>query len=338
MHDFYPNTNKFKDDLNKIEGPILIFGAGGFIGINLLKSILSFRSDVYGVSQDHHNNWRFIANDINKENLRSCDINQNIDIKNLINEIKPKTIFNLAAYGAYSKQKEYSKIYQTNFIASANIIEAAKKHGFTSYIQAGSSSEYGLNSKNANENFELIPNSHYSVSKAAVYQAIKYYGKIEKLAVKQLRLYSVYGPWEEPDRLIPVLISKGRKKLYPNFVDGEISRDFVFIKDVIEAFIKSAITNNEKTNGEAYNIGSGKKTTIKKLAYLSKEIFEIKPEPEFSEMKNRNWDLKDWYSNPEKAKNILKWENKTTLKEGLKKIAEWQKDINFDNAFWNYNK
>jgi dolichol-phosphate mannosyltransferase len=334
----YNLNQKYIEYLKSLEGPIMIFGAGGFIGINILKAILEFRSDVYGVSQDHHNNWRFIANQIPAKNLKTCDINQITQLNDLIKEIKPKTVFNLAAYGAYSKQKEYSKIYKTNFIASADIIESIKEYGFEAYIHAGSSSEYGLNSNAPDESSELIPNSHYSVSKAAVYQAIKYYGKIEKLPVLQLRLYSVFGPWEEPDRLIPVLISKARKKEFPNFVDGEISRDFIFISDVISAFISAAANIKTEFFGNAYNIGSGEKTTIKELAFLCKEIFEIDHNPEFANMQNRRWDLKDWYSNPKNAKLDLKWECEANLKQALKNVAEWQKNINFDNAFWNYNK
>ncbi len=316
----------------------MTFGAGGFIGVNLLKSLLNYRDDVYGISQDHHNNWRFIASACSKNKLRTCDISQNKNLKEIINEIKPKTVFNLAAYGAYSKQKEYDKIYRTNFIASVDIVEAIKETGFEVFIQAGSSSEYGLNSNAPTETTGLIPNSHYAVSKTAIFHAIKYFGEIEKLPVAHLRLYSGYGPWEEPDRLIPVLLAKARNAKFPKLVQPQISRDFIHVKDIVSAFISVASDIKEKHYGQAFNVGTGIKTTIKDLALLLKDILQMEKNPEFGSMENRNWDLPDWYSNPERIMKEINWKPEISLREGIIDTINWQKDVNFDNAFWNWMK
>ncbi len=321
--------------IESIEGPILIFGAGGFIGVNTLMTLQKYRSDVFGVSQDHLNNWRFSANKIPHNNLRTCDITQASQLRNLFHEIKPKTIINLSAFGAYSKQREYDKIYMTNFVGSVDIIEVAKEFGFSALVQAGSSSEYGFNSNGPSEKSELIPNSHYSVSKAAIFQAIKYYGKIENLPVCQLRFYSVYGPWEEPDRLIPALISKALDNSFPPLVDGEISRDFIFIKDVVSAIIL-AVVNIEIVRGAAINIGSGKNTTIMELAKLVKDIFEVEGEIVFGKMPKRRWDTKEWFGNIEFASASIGWKPTTCLVDGLRMVAKWQQQVDFKNAFWNY--
>ncbi len=326
------------ESLKALKGPIVIFGAGGFIGINLLKSFLLYRDDVIGVTQDYLNNWRFIANEIPLANLRSCDINQTQQIKYLVDELQPQTIFNLAAYGAYSKQQEYSKIYRTNFLSSVDLIEVLKTNGFDAYVHAGSSSEYGLNASAPLEEAELLPNSHYAVSKAAFYQAVHYYGKVEKLPLLHLRLYSAYGPWEEPDRLMPVLLAHARHQSYPPLVNPHVSRDFIYINDLIRAFIKAATKANSPIMGEAINIGTGIKTSIGELARLAQQIESINVDPEFGSMANRDWDLNDWYANPEKAKTALEFAATTPLEEGLRKTLQWQRDINYDSAFWNRNK
>jgi len=323
-----------KEKIKALNGPVAVFGAGGFIGINLLKMLLKYRDDVYGISQDHLNNWRFIANEIPLKNLKTVDILQQNQVRDFFRTYKPQTIFNLAAYGAYSKQNEYDKIYQTNFVASVDLIEIAKEYGFKSFIQAGSSSEYGLNSNRPAEDTELMPNSHYAVSKTAVFQAIKYYGKIENLPLAHLRLYSVTGPWEEPDRLIPVLVSNALKGKFPPLVNPDISRDFVYIDDVCEAFADAA-SKIEMIKGEAFNIGSGKKTTIRELALTVKKLFGISADPVFGTMPDRNWDMPDWYADPSKAEEILEWKANTTPEQSLKNIADWQKKVDFDNAFWN---
>ena len=331
------SQNELKEKIGKLKGPIFVFGAGGFIGINLFNTIFQYRDDVFAITQDPRNNWRFIINDIPERNIVSCDINDIIILNNTLDEYKPQTIFNLAAYGAYSKQKEYKKIYGTNFNSAVNIIELMKDRGFEAYVHAGSSSEYGINSTAPEEDNELIPNSHYAVSKVASYYAIKYYGLIEKLNVAHLRLYSAYGPWEEPDRLVPVLIAAARKKTYPPLVDPDISRDFIYVDDVCEAFITTA-TDIEKAKGQAFNIGTGVKTTIRDLANLIMREYGIANPPEFGSMPNRNWDVQDWFSNSDKAAELINWRSGINLTDGLARVATWQKEVNFDNAFWNWNK
>lgn len=311
--------------IKKLKGPIIIFGAGGFVGFNLLWKLLGERKDVFGIFSDPKKNWRIAKKTPPPLNVVKCDINNKREVKSLISRMKPKTIFNLAAYGAYSTQTDIDKIYQTNFNSTYLIIEELKKYGFSAYIHAGSQSEYGLNSSGPSEQDELIPNSHYAVSKTADYYLLKYYGKIEKLPVVHVRLYSVYGPWEDTNRLIPTLISYAKQGKLPPFVDPNISRDFIYIDEVIDAMLLIAEkigTNRSSGNyyGDAFNIASGKKTTIKELAYLAKKLFKIKEEPKFASMKNRAWDLKDWYGNPNKMRKVFVWKASTSLEDGLLKM------------------
>lgn len=303
--------------ITKLKGPIAIFGAGGFVGINLLNSLLKVRNDIIGFSQNPQKSWRIKANKIPDKNIARCNLLVADNIESVIKKYRPKTIFNLAAYGAYSKQKDIERIYQTNFNSTACLIESLKKYGFNAYIHAGSQSEYGLNSAGPSENAELFPNSHYAVSKVACYHLLKYYGKVERLPVAHLRLYSVYGPWEEPGRLIPVLIEAVRRGKLPPFVDPNISRDFVYIDDVIEAMTRVAKGLRKDHYGEVFNIATGKKTTIKALAYLAKKLFKIKGEPKFGSFKNRDWDVLDWYGNPKKIYKEFGWKAKISLEEGL---------------------
>lgn len=322
--------NELIRNIENIKGPILIFGAGGFIGFNLLLEILKVRKDVFGVFSNPNENWRLQLNPIAESNIAICNINEKKELQALIKEISPRTIFNLAAYGAYARQKDTERIYETNFLSMITIIEELKKYGFDVYIHAGSQSEYGINAMAPSEESQLLPNSHYAVSKVGCYYAGVYYGKIEKLPVVHFRLYSAYGPWEEPDRLIPVLLAKAQKKEYPPFVNPDISRDFVYVSDIVSAFVIAAVTINPNFYGEVFNVATGKKTTIKELAYLVKNKFGIPSKPEFNEMDNREWDIKDWYGNNRKVVNTLNWRPSVFLEEGLEKTVEWQKEIEYD--------
>jgi len=326
-------NKRLQAEIIKLEGPIVIFGAGGFIGANLMRAILKNRQDCYGVTHQDLLSWRM--KDMPLRNIIRADLNDPSSVLSILDRYGFRTIFNLAAYGGYSKQSEVDLIYKTNVIGAVNLLEAAQRRGFSAYVHTGSSSEYGLNSAAPFENDKLMPNSHYAVSKIFNAFLLQYLGGMKNAPVINLRLYSVYGPFEEPDRLIPKLIEGGLRGVFPPLVEPEISRDFVYIDDAIEAIVLAATTGVKKMPGASINIATGKKTKIREIAQIIKEIFELKTEPVWGRMRNRNWDLKEWYGNPSLALQLLEWEARTPLKEGLLKTLDWTMNegaVLFDRA------
>jgi len=311
-------------DINKhiqsLEGPILVLGASGFIGANLFKILLSKREDVYGVCR-LEKGWRLEG--VDTKNIMFTDVNDSAALKNLINTITPRTVFDFISYGAYSFEESHEIVYQTNFLSLTNIVTLLEEKGVSAYIHAGTSSEYGLNSKQPKEDSSLEPNSHYSSSKIAASYFLKYMGKTRNFPAINLRLYSVYGPLEDSSRLIPNILNHAKVKKFPPLVDSDISRDFIFIKDACEAFILAASKIHPELYGESFNIGTGNKTTIKELALTIKKVYKIKKNPIFSNMKKRNWDLNEWYSDSKKAEKVLGWKSKTSLVDGLNLTFNW---------------
>jgi len=313
---------KIKEEINKLQGPIIVFGAGGFIGANLIKQILAYREDVFAVTSKPFVPWRL--DDINPNNILHCDITKKNHVELLFEKYQFKTIFDLAAYGAYSKQDVVEKIYETNFIGLLHLLEVCSKFSIKAFVHAGSSSEYGLNCAAPKEDAVLEPNSHYAVSKVSASYLIKFYGLIKEMPVLNLRYYSVYGPYEEPDRLIPKLIDEGLKGNYPPLVEPEISRDFIYIDDTVLATLKAANADYSIVGGLSFNIASGVKNTIRDVVFIIKDIFNIPKDPSWGNMPNRKWDLKEWYGDPSQTEKLLGWKNETSLKEGLTKTRDWQ--------------
>lgn len=315
--------------INSLEGPILITGAAGFVGANLFKHILTFRKDVFAVVRQSKG-WRLV--DVNDENIVKADLNDKYATELLVEKIKPKTVFDCMAYGAYSFEEDSELIYRTNFLAVVNLIEVlAKQQGLNAFVHAGTSSEYGNNCSGPSEDSPRIPNSHYAVSKAAVADYIKYAGICRKIPCLNLCLYSVYGPLEDTSRLIPVLLRNAINKKLPTFVDARISRDFIHIDDICEIFILAAAKMNPDIYGHSFNIGSGKATTIAELAEIARQVFNISELAKFGTMAGRSWDLANWYSNPLKANKLLNWQAKIELAEGLKKTALWVGSLSDDD-------
>jgi len=308
-----------------LEGPIVVFGAGGFIGSNLFRTLLQYREDVYAVVHTPYISWRI--DDLRTDRVLHADIHDKEVLKDLFKEHLFKTIFDLAAYGAYANQDDVELIYSTNITGLLNLLEVCAPYHIRAFVHAGSSSEYGLNCNAPLENAELHPNSHYAVTKAAAANMIKYYGTLMGLPVVNLRLYSIYGPYEDPGRLIPNMIARGMEKNYPPLAQPEISRDFVYVEDALYAMLLAATGDFSRIGGRSVNIASNKKTTIRDLAQQVKEIFEIPGDPAWGDFPDRKWDLKDWVGNAGLAKELLGWEARTGLPEGLKKTRDWQMEV-----------
>jgi dolichol-phosphate mannosyltransferase len=307
-----------------LAGPILVLGAAGFVGANLFLRILRQRTDVYAVVR-RLPAWRL--NEVPSENLVEVDLNNPAEVSRMISAINPGTIMHCAAYGAYSFETDTRLIYQTNFQALITLVEAARRAPLKAFIHAGSSSEYGRNSASPRETDPLVPNSHYAASKAAAAQFITYAGLTLNVPIVNLRLYSVYGPLEDTSRLMPAVASKGLARQHPPYVAPDISRDYVYVDDICDAFILAAVRMNPAIYGQSFNIGSGTRTTMRELAAVAKEVFGITDPPSFGTMAGRPWDLVDWYAAPERAADLLGWRATTPLTEGLRKMAAWVQSV-----------
>ena len=308
-----------QEKIERLQGPVLVLGGSGFVGANVLRELLRHRDDVYGTAT-RFPAWRLEG--LPQENVKLTDLLIDSNLDQVLDTVQPRTIIDCVAYGAYSFETDSQLIYQTNFNLVSRLLERLATRKVAAYIHAGSSSEYGYNASGPAEHAPLAPNSHYAVSKVAASNLLYFYGKKLGLPCANLRLYSVYGPLEDASRLIPNLVLQGLNGRYPDFVHPEISRDFIYTDDAVEAFVDCALNLTEADYGESFNIGTGQKTTIGECAGLAKELFDIPGTPVFS-MASREWDLEDWYANIGKARSRIGWQPRTSFRDGLIKTIEW---------------
>jgi dolichol-phosphate mannosyltransferase len=309
--------------IERLQGPILVLGGSGFVGANVLRMLSRYRDDAYGTAS-RLPAWRLEG--LPSQHVKVTDLLIDSNLDQLLGDVQPRTIIDCVAYGGYSFETDSQLIYQTNFNLVSRLLARLGDRKIAAYVHAGSSSEYGYNASGPGEDSVLAPNSHYAVSKAAASQLIYFYGKRIGLPCVNLRLYSVYGPLEDASRLIPNLVQCGIEGRYPEFVNPDISRDFLYTDDAVEAFVDIALNLTEPDYGESFNIGTGQKTTIRECADLAKQLFSIPAAPEFT-MPSRQWDLPDWYANIEKVRTRIGWEPRTALREGLMTTAEWFRSL-----------
>lgn len=312
-----------KDKLESLTGPILVIGASGFIGANLLRHVVAVRNDVIGTvfSGD---TWRL--ENVPASHVAFLNLQDPVSSSLLLSRIRPKTIFDCSSFGAYSFEQDYERIHSTNYNSFIRLLEEATELELAAYVHAGSSSEYGLNATGPSEDAAAIPNSHYSVSKVAASAAIAYFGKVRGVPVVNLRLYSVYGPYEDSSRLIPTLCRQTLQGELPPFAGEEVTRDFVHVDDVVDAFADAALRMDSRLAGESINIGTGSPTSLKNLAELARSTFHIDKAPQFNTNVGRAWDTDNWYANPSKAHELLGWRARIGLAEGLQTTQAWWKE------------
>ena len=317
------------EKVRRLQGPILVLGASGFVGANLLRALLDVREDAYGTTT-RKPAWRLAG--LPEEKVRTVDLLIESNLDALLDRIRPRTIWDCVAYGAYSFETDSQLIYRTNFQFPTHFLPRLAARSIACYVHAGSSSEYGDRAAGPSEIDPIAPNSDYAVSKAATASLIYFHGKRRQLPCANLRLYSVYGPLEDSSRLIPTVIRRGLEREYAEFVNPRVSRDFVFIDDVIEAFLDTTLNLAHADYGESFNIGTGKKTTIGEVAATAHRLFGIDRAPQFT-MPDRSWDVDDWYANIEKARTQLGWQPRTSFEQGLERTARWYRSLPDKHAY-----
>jgi dolichol-phosphate mannosyltransferase len=299
----------------------LVTGAGGFVGANLVRRLLREGRDVVAVVRQVSTAWR-LADCAPAPRVLELDLRDAEQIEAAIAETKPSTIFNLAASGAYSWQDDLDPMIDVNVRATGALIRGFLKVGGQAFVQAGSSSEYGLKDHAPGEDEPLEPNSHYAVTKAAATHLCGLHAASDGLPAVVLRLYSAYGPWEEPGRLMPTLVARALEGHLPPLVGPETARDFVFIDDVCDAFL-AAEEQAQAHPGVVCNIGTGRQTQLRELVEIAMREFDVTDQPDWGTMSQRAWDSATWVADPSRARETLGWASHTSLTEGLRATAEW---------------
>ena len=290
---------------------ILIVGGTGFIGYHLAKRCLKLNWNVTSIStkrpihKRYLKNVNYIVSDITKKKKLNYLIKKNFNF-----------VVNLGGYVDHINKK---KTYNTHFLGLKNLVEIFIKKNITSFVQAGSSAEYGdtksPHSESSNCNSKLI----YGKSKLLASNYLMMMYKKYKFPVTVLRFYQVFGHKQDFNRFIPILIKACINNEKFPCSNGTQLRDFLYVDDAIDAILKSL--KNIKAHGKIINIGMGRPIMLKKIIkFVRKKAKGGKPQ--FGKIKLRVDEPKVIFPKLSKAKKILNWKSKITFEKGLNKTLE----------------
>lgn len=299
---------------------VLVTGATGFIGSNLVRRLVNQNYQVHILKREKSNVWR-IKDLISRLHIHDIDLLQKEKLSNILQKIKPNIIFHLANLGLYAGlDPNIEDSIKVNSFGTINLIEAAHLIDYDCFINTGSSSEYGIKQTPLNENDVCEPISNYAISKLAGTLYGTSYAKRTRKPLATFRIFSPYGPYDYRDRLISQVILKiikGERFFSNNPSDV---RDYIFINDVVEAYLL-CITNNKEISGEIINIGSGKQSYIKDVIRLLTTEMGTNL-VSYNRSKRHNI---IWQADITKARKILGWQPRKNLREGLKQTILWFK-------------
>lgn len=313
---------------------ILVTGAAGFIGSNLTETLLQRGEHVVAIDNfnDYYDPARKRANIASFQNhpnlfLYENDICDTETIEQIFARHKPRAVAHLGAYGGVRYSIGRARLYtQVNFVATVDLLEAARQHGTEIFVFASTSSVYGNT-----EQLPFIetdpcnlPLAPYPASKKAAEVMGYTYYNLHKLNFTALRFFSVYGPRGRPD-MMPYMVTdrvvKGEEiKL---FDAGQLKRDWTYVDDVVSGIIAAL----ERPLGyEVINLGRGEPVLMADFVEIIEELVGKKavlstPPAPASEPKVT-------FANIDKARRLLDYNPQTPVVEGLANLWAWyQKEI-----------
>lgn len=299
---------------------VLITGAAGFIGANLLAKLLEHKALVYALVKPTTNLWR-INNLLPKINIYKIDFNDRTRLKEILNNIQPEIVFHLASIGGHPNSSEaYLSMLQSNVLGTAYLLDAISSINTKHFIHLGSSLEYGHKNEPLKESDCLKPATFRGVVKASETLLCQQFSQSSSTYVTILRPFSVYGYWEQPTHLIPTAILAALRQkeflLTPNYY-----RDPIFIEDVLEALF--LCLEKKHASGEIFNIGSSKQWSNEEIVKMVENISQQKINIKISDFHKRPSDTECWVANINKSKEFLGWQPKHTFEDGLRKTVNW---------------
>jgi nucleoside-diphosphate-sugar epimerase len=302
------------------ENRLLIIGGSGFIGAQISKKALNLGFHVSILSK----NYKPTSKRITAVDYYIADISRQ---KELSSKIQNKIFHYVINLGGYINHSNYfdcgDKVVDAHFNGIKNIVNCIDRSNLISFVQIGSSDEYGNNPAPQGEKLRELPISPYAFAKTASTHFLQMLHLTENFPSVILRPFLVYGPGQEINRFIPQIINGCLNDSEFSVSHGDQLRDFCFIDDIVDAIFLTL--NNSNIHGEVINIASGTAVSIKEVVVLIQKIIGT-GSPKFGQIPYRAGENMALYAETSKAINLLNWSSKITLEEGLKRTIEFQKN------------
>lgn len=293
---------------------ILVTGGSGYLGQKFIEKLLEMEAMVHCID---------IIDNFKRKNVsyHKVDLLNIEDLNDIVKKINPTIIYHLAA--SLNRTRDFSEantLLAINLTGTVNLLNAIRECAYNNFVFVSTSEVYGGNTIKApfKEEDNFIPASPYSLSKYCAEMSLKTYSKIYSKNFTILRLFNFYGSNMPKNFFLPQLTNKLKRNEDFDMTNGEQIRDFLHIEDVIEAMI---LSTSIKAYNETFNVCSGKGESIKEIAIKIRKHLNSKSKINFGALPYQGNEIWDMRGNNDKIKNLLRWQPKISLKEGINKIT-----------------
>ena len=292
---------------------ILITGAAGFIGANLTRELIKNGNEVNIIIKETSDLWR-INDVISNCNVHKIDLKKVEDVRNIIKKINPELVYHCAGHGIYPTQKDSAEVFSTNILGTFNLLDALNENNnLLRLVNLGSFFEYSTN-----------PIDPYTISKITQTKLAEHFFKEKKLPVTTLRLFTPYGKFDSPGRLIcDLMIALIRNKPLEIF-SKHTKRDFIHIDDVIAAL--EIASQQPDIDGEIIDIGTENEISVEEIVSMANQLSDNELAVNWNDAKQREIDISDEsIFLGRQSTQKLNWKPSISLEMGLRKTIEWYK-------------
>ena len=309
----------------------VVTGAAGFIGSHLSERLIALGYDVLGIDclTDYYSKAQKTLN-MNQASAQGVEF-LHLDLaKDDLNAALEgvEVIYHLAAQPGISATTPFDAYLRNNLIATHRLLDVAKKTtSLRGFINISTSSVYGADAT-GDEKTEPKPTSYYGVTKLSAEQLILAAAREEGFPACSMRLFSVYGPRERPEKLYPKLIgSILEDKAVPLYEGSENHlRSYTYVGDIVDGLV-SLLDKSDEIKGEIFNIGTDVAITTAEGIRIVEKI--VGKRAKIEQNPKRPGDQLKTHANIAKARRVLGYNPTTKVREGLEKEVKWYRDYIF---------
>lgn len=338
---------------------ILVTGAAGFIGFHLCKKLAQSGSHVIGldnindyysvnlkfdrlnelgISKIDSQKWgeKIPSKVFSNFNFIRMNLEDRVGMERIFNEYNFDAVVNLGAQAGVRYSLENPAAYiDSNIVGFLNILEGCRNHKINHLVYASSSSVYGENEKVPFSEVDRVdyPVSLYAATKKSNELMAHTYSHLFKIPTSGLRFFTVYGPWGRPD-MSPILFASAISENRPIniFNDGNMSRDFTFIDDIINGILitiqNPPSENSEQSYYQIFNVGNGSPVSLMEFIEILEQTMDKKAKKNFLPM--QKGDVPKTWADTDKLKK-LGYKSNTNLHVGINKFISWFKKYKNDS-------
>jgi len=299
---------------------VLITGAAGFVGACLARDLIAEGQRVHLLLRPSSQPWR-LAGLEGSYTPQWADLRDGTAVRQAVRACRPEVIYHLAAHGAYPSQRDRAAILASNVLGTAHLLDALDDHDYRMFVNVGSSSEYGHKHAPMRETDHLEPRSDYGVAKAAatlLCQAEAFRGR----PLATVRIFSAYGPWEDPTRLVPYVMNCCRRGETPQVTAGTQPRDFIHVEDVVT--LLRTVARLPQTAGHILHAGTGRQHCVRDMVETIMDVCAgTHLLPRFGAAATRPGEPAQWVASIEQTTALTGWTPRHDLRAGVARTWAW---------------